>query len=112
MAYNLQLPDGSKIHPVIHVSQPKKAIGAEVPVEKELPPDCEDVRMEQVPVDILQDRVIKTAQGAQRRVLVQWASLPQSMATWEGAGDLQRRFPSTLTWGQASFQGGRMLALL
>jgi hypothetical protein len=39
-------------------------------------------------------------------VLVKWSGWPESMATWEDAADLKRRFPSAPAWGQAVLQEG------
>lgn len=109
VAYKLQLPPESKIHPVVHVSQLKKAIREPTRAESELPPHNEILRMEHVPEAILARKSVKMAKGAKLHALVHWNALPDSMATWEETTELGQRFPATLAWGQAMPQGERML---
>jgi hypothetical protein len=40
------------------------------------------------------------------QIQVQWSSMPAYLHTWEEVDDLRRRYPGSLAWGQAAFQGG------
>jgi len=90
VAYKLQLPDSATIHPVFHVSLLKKKVGnrevlstlPSLPVESPLQPQA-----------ILERRMIKRNHQAATQMLVHWASLKPSEATWEFANDLVHRFP-------------------
>lgn len=94
VAYKLQLPASSNIHPVFHVSQLKKMIGSTVQVAQ-LP---EALGGLQVPERLLQRRLDSDGQS---QVLVKWSSMPISLATWEDAIALRQRFPYAPAWGQA-----------
>jgi hypothetical protein len=96
VAYKLQLPPSSSIHPVLHVSQLKRAL-APSETTAELPDRFDEL---QVPVKILKRRL--GAEGS-HQVLVQWSGLSPSLATWEDVTHLQQRFPQALAWGQAGF---------
>jgi hypothetical protein len=102
VAYRLKLPETSRIHPVIHVSQLKKAIGAHVEVQTVLPSPLDIL---QIPTRVLQRRLRQQGPVAVSQVLVQWSGQPASMATWEDFDELKQRFPRSPAWGQAGLQG-------
>lgn len=90
VAYQLQLPSSTSIHPVFHVSQLKSAIGFTGPVQHQLPASTAPL---QVPLRILDRRLTKRGNSAVAQVLIQWsASVPED-ATWEDLDDLRSRFP-------------------
>jgi len=103
VAYRLDLPVTSRILPVIHVSQLKKAIGSNVQVQQRLPSPMDIL---QVPSRLLQRRLRQQGPVTVSQVLVQWSGQPESLATWEDHDDLKRRFPRVPAWGQAGIQEG------
>lgn len=70
VAYKLELPPTTSIHPVFHVSQLKAAVRPGTPVSPSLPTDTE---LPRVPLEILQTRVVPTATGSVEQVLVRWS---------------------------------------
>lgn len=81
VAYRLQLPDSSKIHPVFHISQLKLANGprpSSPTIPSQLTSDLELVVEPETVLDVrqLQQRV---------EVLLKWKGLPLFEATWEEA---------------------------
>ncbi|CAN6322178.1 unnamed protein product [Urochloa humidicola] len=108
VAYKLELPSSSSIHPVFHVSQLKKAVSASTQVLPHVP---DDIELPRVPARILQKRLVHHGVSPVQQVLVQWSGWPESMATWEGFESLKSRFPRAPAWGQAASQEGGMLAV-
>ena len=78
VAYRLELPEKSKIHPVIHVSQLKKVIGTIVQVLPDLPEPDDNL---QVSFKVLQRRLIRKGSSAVSQVLVQWSGQMEELAT-------------------------------
>lgn len=102
VAYRLQLPAYSSVHPVFHVSLLKRAVGANYQVSSQLPDFNDDV---QVPVKVLYRRVYDKDDVSRHQILVQWSAWPPSLATWEFEDDMKHRFPDAPDWGQAVSKG-------
>jgi hypothetical protein len=103
VAYKLQLPASSNIHPVFHVSLLKKAIGPHLQVSSNLPLLSENL---QIPEKILQRCQVRRPSGDKLQFLIKWAQWPEELATWEDVDSLKLRFPDHEAWGQASSKGG------
>src|SRR4051812_41978065 len=103
VAYKLKLPSTSNIHPVIHVSQLKKAIGKLDKVEAELP----EVKAQELdPEMTLGTRWRKRDGVARQQVLIHWQGLTEDLATWEDLENSKIKFPEHPAWGQAGSQEG------
>ncbi|KZV39092.1 hypothetical protein F511_34262 [Dorcoceras hygrometricum] len=95
VAYKLQLPAGSRVHPVFHASQLKKAVGKHSQIQ-ELPLGTEqDLTSNYEPVNVLAQRQKKQAGVLIPQILVQWKDKPIEEATWEDAADFASQFPQT-----------------
>ncbi|KAK0600514.1 hypothetical protein LWI29_015726 [Acer saccharum] len=96
VAYRLQLPTGSQIHPVFHVSQLKKSIGTTVRPSSTLPPTGPNGQMLVYPVSIVSRKIVKRNNQAVAQVLVQWSNTTPEDATWEDAAWIRLQFPGAL----------------
>lgn len=106
VAYKLELPETSMIHPVFHVSQLKEFHPDHTPVFAELPPLPTLDTSETVPEAVLDRRLVKKGNTAIPQALIKWSNIPAEAATWEDWEVLKLRFPTILTWGQVSSPGG------
>lgn len=81
VAYQLELPSYSKFHPVLHVSQLKRAVG-DTPVSPTLPTqltaECELVVE---PEQVLEVRQVQSGTGVKLEALIQWKDLSGYEAT-------------------------------
>ena len=104
VAYRLDLPVDSKVHPVFHVSLLRKVLQPKHQVLPQLPtPDDHLQILEQV----LNQRVVRRGSGSLVQVLVKWSATPVDMATWEDKVTLQQKFLRAPAWGKAvSKEGG------
>lgn len=104
VAYKLRLPSSSAIHPVVHVSQLRRAVPPSTGVQSELPGSAEDFR---IPLRVLQNRLRDKGMTSTTQVRVQWSGSPSAEPTWEDLEELQSRFPHAPAWGQTVTEGGR-----
>ena len=89
VAYELELPKGSKIHNVFHVSRLKNFIGHNILVLETLPPLDDEGQLILILEKILKTRERKLKCKTIKEYLVQWKDLPSEEATWEDEQILQ-----------------------
>lgn len=76
VAYQLQSPAGSQVHPVFHVSLLKKKLGKKAISCIELPHLQEEGQFLVEPVTILERRIVKRRNTPVTQVLVRWSNTP------------------------------------
>ncbi|GJS76205.1 retrotransposon-related protein [Tanacetum coccineum] len=92
VAYKLQLPSHSLIHPVFHISQLKECKG-DVNTMVTLHVCDNNGQLSVVPVAILEKRLGKVNNKPKVFVLVQCSNRDKEESTWERFNDLMSRFP-------------------
>lgn len=93
VAYKLKLPEGSRVHPVFHVSLLKKAVG-NYQEDKELPDLLEDPVEACEPEAALASRKIKQQGEEVRQFLIHWKGKTMEEATWEEELMMRSQFPN------------------
>ncbi|KAL4568332.1 hypothetical protein LXL04_023941 [Taraxacum kok-saghyz] len=105
VAYKLDLPPTSRIHPVFHVSLLKRAVQSVV--EQGLPPKLEMDDTDVVsPVAVLKTRTIHDQNVDREQWLVQWAGGIAEEATWEDQVTIENQFPDTSLEDKTFSEGG------
>lgn len=93
VAYKLDLPPNSLVHPVFHISLLKRKIGSRHATTTELPKIGAEGQFLVYPVKILERRMVKRNNKALVQWLIQWShSIPED-ASWEDAAMIQEQFP-------------------
>ena len=105
VAYHLDLPTSTVVHPVFHVSLLKRSPGSQ-PVSPSIPSALTEF---QVPEKLLQWRW-SSGERPIHQVLVKWSHMPVFLATWESVEELRRQFPRSPAWGHAGTQGGGIVS--
>lgn len=106
VAYKLQLPPGSRIHPVFHVSLLKKKIGEAALSSNELPPVTDDGELLLEPESVLDTRWVKKGSKIVEQLLVKWKKLQEEDATWEDSQSFTVRFPNINLEDKVAVRGG------
>ena len=83
VAYELDLPERSKIHILFHVSCLKKSIGQKIVISYTLPPLYDEVHLTLILENVLKTRERRLRSRTIKEYLVQWKDLPSEDATWE-----------------------------
>ncbi|KAK0571245.1 hypothetical protein LWI29_013061 [Acer saccharum] len=96
VAYKLELPFTSRLHPVFHVTVLKKRVGNPSIISSDLPAFDTEGNLLIRPVTALRDRNWKKGRGMTKvwQVLVQWQGVPTEEATWEDYDEMVERFPN------------------
>lgn len=101
-AYKLELPAGSRIHDVFHISQLKKALGNHTVVS--LPSVCLGKKFDHlIPLDVLAKRFDET--GC-LELLIRWKDRSSVDDSWLSSKEFVARFPSYKLEGKLGFDGG------
>jgi hypothetical protein len=94
VAYDLELPAASTVHPVFHVSCLKQVMGHTNISAQDLPSFDDQGTLQVSPCRILDRRQVRKLGCTITQVLGQWTNLPPEGATWEEVHSLYERFPN------------------
>jgi hypothetical protein len=90
MAYKLELPTSSRVHPVFHVSCLKKVIGNKIPVQTIFPELDEEGKIILEPEAITDTRIRQLRNRSISEYLIKWRKLPAEDSTWEDESFIQK----------------------
>jgi len=105
VAYKLQLPSTTRIHPIFHTSQLKLCHGDHTAPYVPLPISDKEFSPIIPPCAILKSRVIIRGHQQVPQLLVQWEGLPKEEATWEDQSVFVEAFPTFNLKGKVDFNG-------
>jgi hypothetical protein len=108
VAYKLMLPEGSRVHPVFHVSLLKKAVG-NYHVETELPDLMEEPIEVFEPESVLATRVVKQQGENIKQVLMHWKGKTVEEATWEDELMIRSQFTNFNLEDKVTVEGGSVV---
>eukprot|EP00253_Pinus_taeda_P033714 PITA_33714 len=95
MAYKLELPATSRLHPVFHVSCLKKVIGDKLPVQTIFPELDEEGKIILEPEEVTETRTRQLRNRSISEYLIKWKNLSTEDSTWED-GNFIHKHPELL----------------
>ncbi|XP_073367779.1 uncharacterized protein [Aegilops tauschii subsp. strangulata] len=98
LAYKMDLPPDSRVHPVFHVSQLKLFTLDYSPVFADLPRVQDLSATVTEPFKILERRMMKHGDAPVVQLKIQWSPTKVAYATWEDYDVLRRRFLTAAIW--------------
>ena len=105
-AYRLKLPQGTRVHPVFHVSLLKRCVSPQA-VSQPLPlAITEDWELQVQPEAII---AVRINEAGQEEVLMKWANLSEFENSWELKSNIQREFPDFHLEDKVDLQGGVLI---
>ena len=90
MAYKLELPTTSRVHPVFHVSCLKKVIGDKIPIQTILLELDEEGKVILEPEKLSETRTKQLRNRVITEYLIKWKNLPIEDSTWEDESFIQK----------------------
>jgi hypothetical protein len=111
VAYKLQLPPTARIHPVVHVSQLKKAVKPIDEVSTSIPIALMRMHVQVQPQTIVGERMVRRGNKMIPQVQLQWSGLSSNCTSWESLFLMVNQFPDAPAWGQADTGGGSNVTL-
>lgn len=105
VAYTLQLPQDSKIHPTSHVSQLRRFRGTPPTSVPQIPTTANGLHPVLQPSSILSSRRVLQKGKTLHQVLVQWTGCQLEDATWEDFAELCVLYPDLHLEDKVEFDG-------
>ena len=96
MAYKLEPPATSWVHPIFHVSCLKKVIGDNIPIKTLFPKLDEEGKVILEPEKISETRTKRLRNRVITEYLLKWKNLPVEDLTWENESFIQKH-PELIT---------------
>ena len=99
--YGLELPKGSEIHNVFHVSCLKKSLVQKIFTLEIIPPLDDEGQLTLVPKNILKIRERRLISRTIKEYLVQWKDIPSEDSTWEEENIFQHPYIKLFEYKQS-----------
>ena len=90
MAYKLELPASSRVHPIFNVSCLKKVIGDKILVQTIFPELDEEGKIILEPEAVTETRTRQLRNRSISKYLIKWKNLPTEDSTWEDENFIQK----------------------